>query len=272
VEQTAGTRPSLRWWLYEGLLAMLAVVTLALLARPDTGWVRATNLLIWAVFAADYVVRLVRAPDKRAFVRANIPDLIAALPLDLLRVARLAKLARVVRAGGLLWRVTRDLRAVVATNGLNWLLLLSSMVVASGGLAAWVLEDEFDSFGDALWWSIVTATTVGYGDMSPPSTEGRIVAGILMFVGIGTLGMITATLATYFVAGRDHGEGANEQVAWLRDQLARWDDLDPDERRRLAAMLTGLAQMDTEEDLTRPGPAGRSEDDTRLSDADRPTR
>ena len=53
-------------------------------------------------------------------------------------------------------------------------------------------------FIDALWWSFVTASTVGYGDISPQTGLGRLIASILMLVGIGTIGMLTGTIATYF--------------------------------------------------------------------------
>jgi voltage-gated potassium channel len=57
---------------------------------------------------------------------------------------------------------------------------------------------EHKSFGDALWWSIVTTTTVGYGDISPATPIGRIIAIILMIFGIGMIGMLTGTITTYF--------------------------------------------------------------------------
>lgn len=55
------------------------------------------------------------------------------------------------------------------------------------------------SFGNAVWWAIVTATTVGYGDVSPVSTEGRVIAVILMLTGIGIIGVFTATVASFFL-------------------------------------------------------------------------
>jgi voltage-gated potassium channel len=68
-----------------------------------------------------------------------------------------------------------------------------------GALCIMAFEDNMETFADALWWSLVTTTTVGYGDISPETTGGRILAGILMIVGIGFLGMVTGSIATYFV-------------------------------------------------------------------------
>jgi voltage-gated potassium channel len=225
-------------------MAGLAIAVVWLLTMPDEGWVRTANLAIWAVFVVDYAARISVADDRRRFVRSNIPDLIAIMPLDFLRVARLARLARLtrlLRAGTVLWRVTTDVRGVLATNGLGYVLLATAALVFGGGLSAWAAEDQLDSFADGLWWSLVTATTVGYGDISPVTAQGRLVATALMLVGIGTLGMITGSIATYFL-GHHRAQPANAQVEWLREQLAGWDTLEAAERRRLAAMLNGLAR------------------------------
>ncbi len=239
--------PSLWWWAYELSMAALAITVVVLLVSPDQPWADTANLAIYGVFLVDYAVRLALATDRRRFVRANIPDLIAILPLDFLRIARLARLARLVRlirAARILWRVSGDVRGILATNGLGYLLAVTGALVLGGGLAAWAAEPEFESYADALWWSLVTTTTVGYGDLAPVSTTGRMVATVLMLVGIGMLGMITASLATYFVRGPDRAAGGNDQVTHVRKELARWDELGPIERRRLAAVLTALSEVE----------------------------
>lgn len=251
--------PSLWWWVYELTMAALAIAVVVLLVSPDQPWADTANLAIYGVFLLDYTVRLALATDRRRFVRANIPDLIAILPLDFLRIARLARLARLVRlirAARILWRVSGDLRGILATNGLGYLLAVTGALVVGGGVAAWAAEPEFETFIDALWWSLVTTTTVGYGDLAPVSATGRIVASVLMLVGIGMLGMITASLATYFVRSSDDVGDGNVQVAHVREELARRDDLAPVERRRLAAVLTALSEVDEPppEPATPPGP------------------
>lgn len=230
-------------WAYEAVMIALAVTVAVLLAFPDEGWVRTANVVIWAIFVVDYVVRLGLSTDRRRFVRRNVPDLIAILPLDFFRLARLARLVRLLRAGTVLWRVSADFRGVLATNGLSWILAVTTGTILAGALAIWALEPAMGSFLDALWWSIVTATTVGYGDISPASELGRLVAVVLMLVGIGTIGMITGSIATYFI----RNETSNPQVEWIRDQLDRWDDMDTNERQRVAAMLSSLCDLPTGE-------------------------
>lgn len=225
-------------WLYEGVMVALALAVAALLAFPDEGVVRAANLTIWGVFVVDYFVRLALSTNRRAFFKANVPDLIAILPLDFFRLARLARLARLVRlvrAGTVLWRVSKDVRGVVSTNGLGYVLALNATLVVVGGLAISAVEPAIGTLGDALWWSLVTATTVGYGDISPATGVGRVVAGLLMVIGIGTIGMVTGSIATYFIHGRQ--QDGDPEIEHIRDRLAEWPKLNSDERRRLVRML-----------------------------------
>lgn len=128
-------KPRRLWWVYEAAMAVLALAAVWLLTVPDEGWARVANLGIWAIFVVDYAVRLAIADDRRRFVRSNIPDLIAILPLDFLRVARLARLARLtrlLRAGTVLWRLTTDMRGVLGTNGLGYVVLITGAVIVAG--------------------------------------------------------------------------------------------------------------------------------------------
>jgi voltage-gated potassium channel len=233
-----------RWrWVYELSMVALAVLVVVLLPFEDTGWVRAANLSVWGIFVVDYVSRLALSTDRRGFFRANIIDLLAIMPADFfraLRVLRLARLFRVLRAGAILARVTRDVRGVASTNGLGWVLLVSLVTILGGAVAVWLIEPTIDTLPDGLWWSTVTATTVGYGDLSPEHPAARGVAVLLMLVGIGTIGMLTGSIATYFLGGED---GATDpDVEHVRARLAAWEELSAEERGRLAAMLSVLAE------------------------------
>jgi len=128
---------------------------------------------------------------------------------------------------------------VLQTNGLGAVLAFSAGLIGLGGLAIWAVEPDMGSFGDGLWWSVVTTTTVGYGDISPATGLGRLVAAVLMIVGIGTIGMITGSIATFFIG--EHRQELPTHVDFVRRELGRWHDLTVAERRRLAAVLADLA-------------------------------
>lgn len=236
-------------WTYETIMMVLALAVVGLLTQPDRGWVRLVNLSIWGIFVVDYAVRIVLADDRRTFVRRNVPDLIAILPLDFFRaarVARLARLVRVVRAARVLWRVTADARGVMRTNGLQWVLAVALVTVIGGGLVGWTIDPNITSPGDGIWWAMVTSTTVGYGDLSPVHPVARATAVVIMIVGVGAIGMLTGSIANYFAAApRDPAPTVGPQVQFVRDRLEQWEELSVEDRRELASMLSGLASAPT---------------------------
>ncbi len=232
-------------WTYESVMIVLALAVVGLLTQPDKGWVRVANLSIWGIFVVDYAVRIVLAEDRRTFVRRNVPDLIAILPLDFFRaarVARLARLVRVIRAVRVLWRVTADARGVMRTNGLQWVLAVALVTVIGGGLVGWSIDPNITTPGDGIWWAMVTSTTVGYGDLSPVHPVARATAVVIMIVGVGSIGMLTGSIANYFAADtQEPTSRGGPQVQFVRDRLEQWEELSSDDRRELASMLAGLA-------------------------------
>jgi voltage-gated potassium channel len=152
--------------------------------------------VIWLVFVVDYVVRLLLAVDKRAFVRQNLADLLAALvpvfrPFRLLRELRRIEYFHGRTGSAVRARVIAYSAAFVAL----WVYTMSVTVVAveRGAPGARIV-----SLGDALYWSTVTITTVGYGDLVPVTTLGRVLAVMLMISGVGIVGITTATVVSFF--------------------------------------------------------------------------
>jgi voltage-gated potassium channel len=237
------------FWPYQILMAALALAIVWLVTQPEElAWVHAAHLGIWAAFTVDYVVRLLLAKDRRLFIRHNVLDLIACLPVDfvsaegtafeLVRLLRLARFVRLLRAGVVLWRLSANVRGILKANGLGYVLVFLLTLVVLGGIAISAVEPEIENVADGIWWSLVTATTVGYGDIAPKSAAGRVVAAILMVLGITTFGMVTAAMTTHFLRRE---RSADPHVAHVMAQLERWDHLSSDERQRLASVLTALA-------------------------------
>ncbi len=227
---------------YEIGMAMLAMASVALAFVPDSDWSHYLSIGIWVVFVLDYAIRFARTRSRWAFVRHNLAELLAALPWDVLRgfrLLRLLRLMRLVRGLGVLWQTHRTVQGVLRTNGLRYVLLVTAIVVVVGGLVVREVEPGITSYGDAIWWSLVTTATVGYGDIAPKTAAGRITAAILMLVGIGTIGTVTAGIATYFLGV---GRPPNRHVAHVQSQLERWEDMTAGERREVVRVLGALVE------------------------------
>lgn len=75
------------------------------------------------------------------------------------------------------------------------------LIIFLGAIGIYITEKGItvNNFQDAIWWSFVTSTTVGYGDISPSTQFGRVIAALLMLTGIGTIGMVTSSISVYFI-------------------------------------------------------------------------
>ena len=205
-------------------LLLLSFIMIPLLLGPILWDLSATedvvfstlDVFIWALFAADLVIKLAVAPDKLRFVKRNwLEVLVVAVPF--IRPLRLVRL------------FVFGTRAFVRSRRLvnvDFLLVYAIGMVAIAATIVTTVEaghDTIESFPDALWWSMVTVTTVGYGDMTPVTPTGRAVAVFLMIGGIGLFGGLTANLASAIMKTEDTVE-ANvdlllEEVRALRSQV-----------------------------------------------------
>ncbi|CAN5567595.1 potassium channel family protein [soil metagenome] len=213
------------WPLAAVALVFLIAYSVEVLATPTGAAAHIVDVmtfLSWAAFAVDYVVRLTLAKNRSQWFLAHLLDL-AVVVLPLLRPLRLVRL--VVLVGALQKVVGNAIRGRVVVYTVSGAVLL--VYVAS--LA--VLQAERDTsdahitnFGEALWWSLTTITTVGYGDLYPITTTGRVIAALLMIGGISLLGTITATIASWIVqrVAEDETDAhavTVEQVELLRAEI-----------------------------------------------------
>ena len=165
----------------------------------------AVTWTVWVAFALDFVARLVLAGsgDRAEYALRHWYD-VALIVVPMLRPLRLLRLLALVRI--------LDRSASNSLAGRVLVYVSGSAVMAVGLGAIAVLDAEQDAadanittFGDALWWACTTVTTVGYGDRYPVTLEGRAVAVVLMIIGIGVVGAVTASVATWLMSRAETG-------------------------------------------------------------------
>jgi voltage-gated potassium channel len=166
--------------------------------------------IICAVFFYDFAVRFYRAENKLKFMRWGWIDLLSSIPsIEILRVGRAVRLFRLIR----ILRAFRSTKNLVnhifrsrATGAFTSVSIIAILLVIFSSIAILQVETDPNSniktAEDAIWWSYVTITTVGYGDKFPVTTEGRLIAGVLMTAGVGLFGTFTAYVASWFVEGK----------------------------------------------------------------------
>jgi voltage-gated potassium channel len=159
-------------------------------------------------FVAEFASRFAATYDRRAYLRGHWIDLVALVPVARgIRVLRLLRLLRLIRAFAGIFRATQHFERMARHRGLAGLFVawLAVMVICSAILyvAEVGANKAVTSPLDALWWGIVTLTTVGYGDVYPVTPEGRIAASVLMLLGIGLFSAITATVTSFMLTTGD---------------------------------------------------------------------
>ncbi len=227
------------WWLTGLAVLFLVVYAVQVLAQPVGATDAALEAVltgVWVLFGLDYLVRIALARRRLRFVRTHLVDL-AILLLPMFRQLRALRVITIISV------LNRQLRDDVRGRVVVYVTATVALVGFVASLA--VLDAERDvegasitTFGDAVWWTITTISTVGYGDRYPVTFEGRVVAGALMVAGIALLGVVTASIASWFVENlRRAGREVSEEIEEDLDEVAQ--DVERTEVQ-LAAVLAEL--------------------------------
>lgn len=237
-EKREGLLHDLEAWIETPMLVLSAVWLVLLvveLAAGGSPLVIALGTVIWAIFIAEFALRLALAPDKLRFLGRNVITAVALIvpALRLFRALRVLRLARAARGATLVRvvaganRTMNALRRTMRRRGLGYVLAVSLVVCLLGALGMRSFEAggpngaSFASFADSLWWTAMILTTMG-SQAWPATAEGRVLAFLLSFYAFAVFGYVAAAFASFFVdrdrADADRVTGAD--LAALRREIA----------------------------------------------------
>ncbi len=200
--------------------ALIVAPAVANLSTSQERTIDVADWLLWAVFAVEFGARVYLAPARIRYVRQHWYD-VALVTLPFLRPLRLIRSLRLARSGVALWRAGAEIRNVMRRRTVGYPMGAALTICVAIALAMPFAERgaedaSIQTVGDGLWWGAVTITTVGYGDVAPVTPLGRGLALALMLVGIASFGVVTASVAAYFVEERE----ADHQRQMLETLLA----------------------------------------------------
>jgi hypothetical protein len=212
---------SLGYEIFIGVLSILSILNLILAAFiPDPDLTQVLNIMNWLfsiIFIIDFIYRILTAPSKSNyfFRQFGWADLLASLPFEqtkILRIFRLVRVYRLMREVGPK-KVAETLLKDRAGSALIILLLMGILVLEFGSLAILRAEEinpeaNIKTASDAIWYTLVTISTVGYGDRYPTTGPGRIIGALIIIIGVGIFGTFTGYLANLFLSPQKKEEPA----------------------------------------------------------------
>jgi voltage-gated potassium channel len=219
-------RHPLAWELVTAALTVVYVVVAFLQDQGFPGLVTVVVEILAGIFVVEFGIRLYDSPARMAYLRSHWLDIVTCIPvvvpfraLRLIRLLGFVRLGASVRAFGVGAAASDRLGGGVGLWVLAPVLILV-WIAASYGY--YELEGgvnpHVNTFADALYFSFVTASTVGYGDVTPVTAAGKVLTGVLIFLGIGLLGFASAQLTAKLLPQRN-------EVAELKVTLARQEKL-----------------------------------------------
>jgi voltage-gated potassium channel len=225
-------------------IVLIAVESLASLTKSELIAIYVADFAICIVFAIDFIRRLRSSEDKGRYMKNNGFEILAMVPAVALyglgtipaisiafRSLRMIRVLRVLLMLARLRRVFYRMDSFVRRSHLLTLFVITAIVIFAGAYAVMVLDSgtehaQITNLSDAIWWSISTVTTVGYGDIVPHSTAGRIMGMVLMVIGIGIMTTFISVVSATIVETRIKREVKDVKSTLLTEIKNKLDDID----------------------------------------------
>jgi voltage-gated potassium channel len=220
-------RHRLAWELSMAALTLLYVALSLLVDEGISALSDALVLALAVLFFVEFTARCWDAPSRLRYLKGHWIDLMTCLPaIGPLRALRLVRLLGLLRlAHEIREAATARFQAAQDGSSPTWIVWPTALLLwlgASEGL--WLVEkghnDGVQNFGDALYMAFITVTTVGYGDFRPITPEGKVIAGALVFVGLGLIGFLSAQLTSRWLRVEDSQKTIDTQLRAIRSEIA----------------------------------------------------
>jgi voltage-gated potassium channel len=190
-------------------ILLIGIITIVPMSPESIKIIELLDYVICSIFFVDFLISFARAENKRRYfftwgwfdLLSSIPAVIFLRYFRFARILRIGRVLRGVRGGKIIASFVMGNRA---QSGIIGALLITVLLIFIGSISVLQVEQglggSINTAEDSLWWAVTTMTTVGYGDKYPTSTEGRIIAAVLMFAGIGLFGVVSGFVASWFIA------------------------------------------------------------------------
>lgn len=228
--------------LFIGLIALMIaiMITLQLMIKLPVVVLESfyyINIIVWMIFIIDYFGRFFKSKNKYKYIFENSIDLISIIPMfsyviiymmlgmnGLINYSVFIILLEIGKVIILIIKFKEKIKSSLRVSPFTYVLILTTLVIVISAVVISLIEEM--SFGDALWWCFVTFTTVGYGDVLLKTAIGKMVAVILMIVGIGFIGITTSAIAIYIInGGRNKKNLEGEIIQVVKCKLDNFNEL-----------------------------------------------
>ena len=236
------------------MLTLMLIIEIFINIPKEVSWTfYYIDNIVRLIFIGDYVTRLAIRKEKRKLIKENLIDLFSIFSIRFyVRVLGFTIIPSKVNSSYCIKAIKSIMLIICAIkfkirvkdeirkSRLNFLLVVSTIFIVIGAVLISIVEGM--SIGDALWWSFVTFTTVGYGDILLKTQLGKAIAVLLMIIGIGVIGVITTSITLYIINGGKKIEKTYEEkvIEDIKSMLDNFDDLSNEDLDNIVKILKAL--------------------------------